>query len=468
VISWLVAALGFFVGLFALAKFGMWRLPLGDHDPGWLLRWLTFVGIALFGVGFLVGSLFAPRNPRRAGAIFLTFLPITAFCLAYQESGFLVWRADGGWFEPPFPLTAIALTLLFYAPFAAPLITLRNKKRAAFVFGVAALVAALVFIRSRWTPVLVPPLAGYSTPFILFGSFWLGTHKFGWPVLVQARSGKLGRWIAVTGITSLVILCLDLAMTLMLSALGSSLFQEDCNGKSPITHRESPKHAVFTARVIFAGRSIWALTRGQGTHGLPVGDWAIGIVQQKFWGVPSAWPHLVLMTDYIYWKDESYFIDGVRQNGWVTRMLPIVEARVGCSRSRPEQDAVVDLRVLREGPPIGRTRLVGYVRRPQVFAGVFAPPAPPSFVTSVKISVTGSAGTYTASTDQSGVYELDGLPPGDYTLQLAVPDSQMTGSHERRTPPRGHLDKNAVVEHNFELAENRGDERHDGADTAKR
>jgi len=41
-----------------------------------LLRWLIFVGIDLFGVGFLVGSLFAPRNPGRAGVIFLVFLAI--------------------------------------------------------------------------------------------------------------------------------------------------------------------------------------------------------------------------------------------------------------------------------------------------------------------------------------------------------------------------------------------------------
>jgi len=76
VFSWVLAAIGFFVGLCALAKFGMWWAPLGDHDQGWLLRWLIFVGIGLFGVGFLVGSLFAPRNPGRAGVIFLVFLPI--------------------------------------------------------------------------------------------------------------------------------------------------------------------------------------------------------------------------------------------------------------------------------------------------------------------------------------------------------------------------------------------------------
>ncbi len=170
----------------------MWWLPLGDHDPGWFLRWLTFAGIGLFGLGFLVGSIVAPRNRRRSGLIFLLFLPITAFCPAYPESGFIVWHADGGgWFETPLPLTAIGLTVLFFVPFMAPQFTLHHRKRAVAVFAGTALVAVLVFIHSRWTSVLVPHLAGYSVPFLLFGLFWRGTHKLSWPPLVQPRPRAL-------------------------------------------------------------------------------------------------------------------------------------------------------------------------------------------------------------------------------------------------------------------------------------
>jgi hypothetical protein len=115
---------------------------------------LTFAGVGLFGLGFLIGSILAPRNPRHAGIVFLVLLPITAFCLAYPESGFLVWHADGGgWFETPLPFTAIGLTVLFFAPFVAPLFTLHNKKHAAYVFAGTAAIVVLVFLRSRWTPV---------------------------------------------------------------------------------------------------------------------------------------------------------------------------------------------------------------------------------------------------------------------------------------------------------------------------
>jgi hypothetical protein len=92
VVSRLVVAVGFFVGLFALAVFGMARVPLGDRDAGWFLSWFGFAGVGLLALGFLVGSLVALRHARRAGIIFLFFLPITAFCLGYPGSGFLGQR----------------------------------------------------------------------------------------------------------------------------------------------------------------------------------------------------------------------------------------------------------------------------------------------------------------------------------------------------------------------------------------
>jgi hypothetical protein len=327
----------------------MWWLPLGDHGPGWFLRWLDFVGIGLFGLAFLVGSIVAPRNPKCAGIIFLVFLPITAFCLAYPESGFLVCHADGGgWFEVPLPLTAIGLTALFFVPFVAPLFTLHHRKWAAIVFAGAALVTILVFVRSRWTPVLVPHLAGYSTPFLLFGLFWLGVDKLGWPSLVQPCPRGSGFQIGAPVITCLAVLLLDVALTLGLSALGSSLFGGDCRGKPPFTRPESPRHAVLTARTIFVGRAFQALRGREGIHDRDVGDWAVSVVQERFWGVPPWRPHLVLLTNFIYRKGETYFIDGTRENGLLTRALPIVEARIGCSRLRLAQDAEVDLHLLRE------------------------------------------------------------------------------------------------------------------------
>ena len=325
------------------------------------------------------------------------------------------------------------------------------------VFAVAVLVVVPVFARSRWTSVLVPHLFFCSVPFLLFGLFWLGTHKLGWPALVQPRSRTISGHIAIFLVTFLAVLCLSIVFAFGLAALGSSLFSGDCRGKPLITHPESARHAVFTARVIFVGRSIEALTRNGGLRSLGpddnrVGDWAIGVVQERFWGVPSRWPHLVLMTDFIYWKGETYFIDGAHSNGLLTRILPIVGARISCSRSRPVQDAIVDLRALREPAPAGSTRLIGYVRKPEVFRNVFATPTSPSFLAGARIDVTGPAGTKTITTDKTGIYQLDGLPSGDYTLQLAAPENQVAGFwKDEGSLAKVHLGSGGLSEYNFAL-----------------
>lgn len=49
VLSWLAVVLGFLLGILALARFGMAWPPFGDNDPGWLLRWISYVGGALLG-----------------------------------------------------------------------------------------------------------------------------------------------------------------------------------------------------------------------------------------------------------------------------------------------------------------------------------------------------------------------------------------------------------------------------------
>jgi len=65
----------------------------------------------------------------------------------------------------------------------------------------------------------------------------------------------------------------------------------------------------------------------------------------------------------------------------------------------------------------------------EVFRGGLAPPAPRTFVAGARIDVTGTNGTKTISTDETGIYQLDGLPPGDYTLQLSIPENQAEHWH---------------------------------------
>ena len=267
--------------------------------------------------------------------------------------------------------------------------------RAAYFFAIAALFAAIVFSTSRWTTVLLPRLAGCSAPFLIFGLFWLGTHKLGWSSLLLPRPRTGRRRVTALLFASVVVLFLDVAVTLGISAMRSSLFSGDCRGKPIFVHSLGPSHAVFTARIIYVGRSLEARTRNTGLfrsgHSAAVldprvGDWAVGVVQERFWGLPSWAPRLVLLTDYIYWKGETYFIDGGRANGLLTQFLPIVGAGVNCSRTRPASDAVVELRALREAPSASGRRLIGYVRQPEEFVGGLVPPIPPKPAVGARIS----------------------------------------------------------------------------------
>ena len=455
-ISWLIVALGCLVGLLACVALGLDEVSLSDRSPAWHLGWFGTVGKAFLGLAFLIGSLVALQHRRLAGVIFLTVMPVGAFCLAYPGSGFLVWRDGGGYFETPFPATAIGLAILFYAAFLPPLLMWRRKKRAAIAFALTAFIAGLIFANSRWTPALLPLLVGWSVPFLLPGLFWVRTDKLGWPSLVQARSWSLTKRVSAFAATCVALLCLDVVLTVILSGLGTSLYSGTCGGRQPFRHPLFPTQAVFTARVVFAARSIDALGdvhNGLRPSGLDrkVGDWAIGIVQERFWGMPH-WTRLVLLTNYVYWERETYFVDGRRAEGLLTQFLPIVEGGIGCSRTKPLQDAIVDLRLLRRPPPPGGTRVMGYVRGPESFTPGIVRPREPAFIAGAKIEVTGPAWASSITTDSAGVYELDGLAPGDYTLQLSTPDTQTVGSFANDGSPAGiHLDNGGVVERNFEL-----------------
>jgi hypothetical protein len=251
-------------------------------------------------------------------------------------------------------------------------------------------------------------------------------------------------------------LCLDVVLTVVLYGLRTNLYNGDCQGTQAFLRPLVPTQAVFTAKVVFAARSIDALVdEHNGLHpsgrDRKVGDWAIGIVQERFWGMPH-WTRLVLLTNYIYWEGETYFVDGRRAEGLLIQFLPFVVGGIGCSRTKPVQDAIIDLRLLRRPPPPGGTRVLGYVRGPEIFTSGIVRPRKPAFIAGAKIEVTGPAWASPITTDSAGVYELDGLAPGDYTLQPSTPDTQAVWSFDNDGPPaKIHLDNDRVVERNFQL-----------------
>ena len=419
-VSRVTVAIGLLLGFLGLSISGSTWLPNRAGDPYWYKPVVGVAGLAFLGLTLVAGSIIARRDHRRAGLVFLIGAPVIAFCLSYPDVGFLVWGKNGdGVFYSPFLWIAFGLSFLFFAPFVVSLCALPNKKRAMYFFLIWAVVVTPVIVRSQWSASLLPRLAVWAAPTVLLGLFWLGTKALGWVPLVEARKRSAIRRVLAIVVVCLMVAGLDVVITLAFTAWRSSNNGPDCGGRRLFTQPVFPGHAVFTARLVHTGHSTHAI--GDSTKW--AGTWAVGIVQERFWGLPSAWPRFVLLTNSIFWEGDTYLIDGNRAHGFLTGFLPVIEAGP-CSRTRSVADAAVDLRMLRKKSIPTGGRIVGFVQQPEPFRQWPSPPAPHTPLAGARIDFAGSSGTKVVTADQDGIYEIDGLTPDDYTLTLELPDTQ--------------------------------------------
>jgi hypothetical protein len=438
-LSWFAVGLGILLGLLGLVLSGQAWVDADPNSQVWLTSRFEVAGPALLGLVFLVASFAALRSRRCAGLILLGCTPVTSFVLSYPSAGYLIWGADGGGsFYLPLLPTAVGLACLFYLPFVAPLLVIRNRRRALFVFLIAAILAALPFVASRWTAALLPLLAGWSAFFLVFGGFWLLTSRKGWPALVEWRSRSVTKGLAIALIECLAVAVLVVAGSFGMAAWRSSLYTGNCRGPHLFVRPVRPGHVVFTARLIWAGHTAKV-------SGKWAGDWAIGVVREHFWGLPSWAPHVVLLYNHMFIDGETFFVSGRREKGILTRFLPIVDAQTcGTYYAWPVAYAKIQLQLLREPPAAGESRIMGYVRSPlfpvpvsrpratrrndwaETYEWAFNSPARERPLAGARIRVTGSSGSRIVTTDGDGIYVLAGLPPDDYTLRLLdVPADQI-------------------------------------------
>jgi hypothetical protein len=439
-ISWIIVALGLLLGFLDLSISGGAWLPNRAGDPYWYKPLIGIAGFIFLGLTLVAGSLFATRDRRRAGLIFLIVTPIIAFCMSFPDVGYLAWVKGDGIFYSPFLRIALGLSLLFFVPFVVPLFARQNKKRALYLFLISAVVVTPVFVSSQWSASLLPRLAGWSVPTVVLGLFWLGTEAFGWVPLVEPQKrSPIGRVLAIVA-ACLLIAGTDVVTTLVFTAWQSSTYSPDCGGRGLFTQPVFPGHAVFTARLVRTGHS----TRAVGDSTKWAGSWAVGIVQEKFWGVPSVWPRLVLLTNDIFWEGETYFVDGRRAHGFLTGFLPVIEAGP-CSRTRSVVDATVDLRILREKSVPTGARIVGFVQQPEPFRPWPSPPAPHTPLAGARIDFAGSSGTRVVTADQDGIYEIDDLQPDNYTVTLELQDTQTAREQAGREKIRQQIGKEELI-----------------------
>jgi hypothetical protein len=178
----------------------------------------------------------------------------------------------------------------------------------------------------------------------------------------------------------------------------------------PFTSQKSPQQAVFTARVVATG-TLWPMTGNALHEGSPRSSWALAVVQKKYWGLAWWDQKIVMITLFARGgrrleREETYFIEGNRSPGWFTRFLPIFE--IYCTRTTPLKYAEIDLRALRDGPPKNGVRIMGYTYR-RTSGGSEAVPG-------TSVGITGPTGETIGTSDQQGLYDVTGLPPGSYIV----------------------------------------------------
>jgi hypothetical protein len=198
------------------------------------------------------------------------------------------------------------------------------------------------------------------------------------------------------------------------------------------------RETAFTAHVIRAPHQA-------NLYGKWVGCWALVAVQEQL----SGW-HLsrfAILTKSYFYDGDDYFVEGRRPKGLLTRFLPIVEIG-GCSRTGPLPDAGIALRLLKSTFPKNDVRIIGRVDRWQERRPL-RPFEPPRYVLvqGAEAAITGPTGTTIATTDKDGIYDMGGLPPGNYSVRLQTNSgSQNVVAHSDWS---SDLKPGEVAEHSF-------------------
>ncbi len=176
--------------------------------------------------------------------------------------------------------------------------------------------------------------------------------------------------------------------------------------------------AVFEARIVLSGDA-QPLQRDEDPR-VPRKRWALAVVRKSYWGLPWSYRGLVILSGFergdsrIFHRGETYFIDSRRRSGAGTRFMPIFDTF--CTHTGNMQDVALELRVMHEGSPSPGIRILGYTYRLDTQYG-YHPTA------GGKVRIRGTGGEMVVTSDQNGIYDVSGLPPGPYEVSAEPNDA---------------------------------------------
>jgi hypothetical protein len=299
----------------------------------------------------------------------------------------------------------VAMVVFGVVPVVASIVALRNRKWAAYFFLIGGLLAAICVVLA-WLLVRARDAEGRISSLLLFlaltaivfagpGTFWLLTERKNWPPII--RQTLTLRLRVLSGLSIFLLLLFGTVAT---GLYGVAMMPEfgDCGEPRPFAAPRSTEHSAFTARIVY----VRPVSR--------YGGWSIARVEQRYWGLPW-WNHKFVVLPYRFKRGDNYLVDGYVRPSLIGRLINLMH--VHCSRTAPVNDAQVDLRLLRDGPPKTGVRIIGRVmqwRRGDDRSHV----AP-----HVNVTIIGdTSDRVTTMTDELGIYDAMGLPPGHYEVRL--------------------------------------------------
>ncbi len=311
----------------------------------------------------------------------------------------------------------IAASALFaLVPLLGSTLVALNKRGSAAVsfLLVVPLFARWAFLNAEFDPYGSHLDAWFAGICIVLGLYWLIVRWREWPPLFSRSLSP--RSIVINCLVALlVVVVLDLSATFILVVRPYSL-NLDCRRSAVFSGSTFGNGAVFTAHLIHVGHQARISNSWAGT-------WALAKIDEMFWSWPL--PRIVLLIapeGGLIGPD--YLVDGRRPIGGVTRFLPIVEIR-RCCRTQPLPDAGLELRLLRSGFPVRDVRImgrvdrwVGKISREPFVATKYA------LVQGAQVEIAGPHGVIMATTDREGIYDVAGLPPGEYQVRLPTDSGQ--------------------------------------------
>jgi len=212
------------------------------------------------------------------------------------------------------------------------------------------------------------------------------------------------------------------AIVIVLLSLASVRAAHACSCSNGVPIQQSSER--YRDRAVFTAHVVGLLGRVYNWDGKRLSSQVLAVVKERYWGLPWYWPRVVILDgsypcDIAMEEAQDYLVSGRRERYGVLNVAV-------CSRIQLLKTAQIDLRTLDGthcaapgGTIIGRVDRGKDILHPN-------PTAP-----GVTLTLRDQGGkTYSAQSDRDGIYELQHVAAGIYTVDSRLPgDEYVSGGH---------------------------------------